>query len=103
MTTTIYIDKNGNISGLSDSFFDRLNPLGQKQVQRVSDIEYNHELQQWEARTHAGFLIGRHGERDKLIAMEREYLNQKIETHFNAQTQNSGDDAPGTLPGFLHI
>jgi hypothetical protein len=83
MKTVVYIDLEGNISGLSDSFFDKLKDLGKKEVERVSDIEFNHVLQQWEARTTAGLFIGRGTEREVLISLERHYLNSQIEKKFN--------------------
>lgn len=85
MNTVVYIDLEGHVSGLSDTFFDKLRNLGQKQVERVSEIEFNHTRQEWEARTSAGLLIGAHKERGKLIELEREYLNAQIEKNFNAQ------------------
>lgn len=86
MNTVVYIDLEGNVSGLSDTFFDKLRNLGQKQVERVSEIEFNHTRQEWEARTSAGLLIGTHKERGKLIELEREFLNTQIEKNFNEQS-----------------
>jgi hypothetical protein len=85
MSTTVYIDLEGNIKGLSDGFFDKLEDMGHKQVERVSDIEFDHALQLWEARTSAGLLIGRHKERAALIEIERKYLNSQIEAEASAK------------------
>jgi hypothetical protein len=83
MNTVVYIDLEGDVTGLSDSFLDKLKSLGKKTVERVSNIEFNHVLQQWEARTTAGLFIGRSDERETLIALERHYLNSQIEKKFN--------------------
>jgi hypothetical protein len=86
MRSVVYIDKNGDLSGLSCSVFDHLADLGERSVQRVSNIEFNHTLQLWEALDMEGNLIGTHRERDRLIEIEREYLNNKIEKVYAEKT-----------------
>ena len=87
MNSVIYIDSEGNISGLSDNLFDKLAALGERAVQRVSNIEFNHELQLWEAVDLEGNIIGTDKSRSKLIEIEREYLNNKIEKGY-AENKN---------------
>ncbi len=85
MSTVVYIDKNGDLHGLSDKIFDLLADLGERSVRRVSNIEFNHELQLWEALDMEGNLIGTHRERDRLIEIEREYLNNKLEKEYGSK------------------
>jgi hypothetical protein len=82
MTSVVYIDNEGNISGLSDNIFDKLAALGNRAVQRVSNIEFNHDLQVWEATDLNGNIIGTHQLRSSLIQIEREYLNNLIEKSY---------------------
>ena len=83
--TVIFIDKEGNLSGLADTTLDRLTDLGKKRVQRVSDIEFDEDKQVWVARDLDGFVIGEHPIRAELIAIEREYLNDRIVQEFEKQ------------------
>ena len=85
MNSVIYIDNEGNISGLSDNLFDKLAALGKRAVQRVSNIEFNHDTQMWEAEDLEGNLIGTHTCRNTLIEIEREYLNNKIEESYGSK------------------
>lgn len=83
MKSVIYIDNDGNFVGLSDSLFDKLASLGyRREVKRVSDIEFNHDKQLWEATTRDGVVIGQHQFRETLIELEREYLNKQIEENY---------------------
>jgi hypothetical protein len=82
MRSVIYIDKEGNLSGLSDNLFDKLAALGRRAVQRVSNIEFNPRIQKWQAVDLDGNIIGVHEFRDKLIEIERDYLNTKIEEDY---------------------
>jgi hypothetical protein len=82
MTTTIYIDNSGDIIGLADDVIDKLKSLGKKQVKRVSEVEFNHLTQQWEAVDVSGTVIATHPIRSEVIAMERAYFNQSIENSF---------------------
>jgi hypothetical protein len=81
MTSVIYIDKEGNISGLADDLIDKLN-LGQKKVARVSNIEYDHNRDEWVAVTLDGLEIGASKVRSEVIDIERAYLNKQIERSF---------------------
>jgi hypothetical protein len=80
--TVIYIDKNGDIQGLADDFIDKLD-LGTKQVARVSDIEWNHSTNLWEAKDSVtGEIIASNSVRGNVINAERAHLNKKIEHTF---------------------
>ena len=85
MSTVIYIDKNGDIQGLTDDFIDRLD-IGVKEVARVSDIEWNYSEQLWEATDAVtGEVIAKNSVRGNVINAERAYLNRKIEQAFALQ------------------
>lgn len=87
MTETVYIDANGDIYGLNGFILDNVD-LGSKTVSRVSNIEFNHSLQLWEAVDSSGNLIGRNSSRAALIDLEKDYLNNKIEANY-ASNKNS--------------
>lgn len=78
MTETIYINSNGDLLGLNGYILDNLS-IGPKQVSRVSEIEFNHNLQLWEAVDGDGNIIGRDTSRQTLVEKEKDYLNNKIE------------------------
>jgi hypothetical protein len=82
MRETLYIGHDGEICGLSNSLFDKLGTLGPKVVSRVSNIEFNHTLQMWEAIDTDENLIGRSTSREALIELEKEYLNRTIEESY---------------------
>jgi hypothetical protein len=82
MASVIYIDKDGNISGLADNLLDKL-ALGQKKVQRVSNVEFDDSLQCWVATDLENNVIAANPIRSKVIEAEREYLNKKIEEEFS--------------------
>jgi len=84
MTTQLYIDKEGNVSGLADDVIDRLCSLGEKKVARVSNVEFNHTQQCWVATDLQGAVIAEHPVRSEVIAAERKYLNKSIEDAFDA-------------------
>jgi hypothetical protein len=84
MRSVIYIDSEGNLTGLSDNLFDKLATLGQRVVKRVSNIEFNTRIQMWEAKDLKGNVIGTHQFREKLIEIERDYLNKQIENNYGA-------------------
>lgn len=79
--TFIYIDNEGNLTGLADDYIDKLN-MGHKEVKRVSDVEFDHASQQWEAVDNAGKLIATHPIRSEVIELERKYFNNQIEAGF---------------------
>lgn len=80
--TTFYIDNDGNLSGLADDTLDKFTTLGKKRVERVSNVEFNHDKQHWEATSMIGAAIASHPVRSEVIRLEREYLNRCIEDTF---------------------
>lgn len=84
MKTVIYVDKDGNVSGLADDVIDRLTSLGRKEVSRVSNVEFDHLTQLWSATDLDGAVIATSPIRSEVIDMERDYLNKKIEESFAA-------------------
>lgn len=75
MKTVIFVNKDGDISGLSDDVLDRLD-LGFKRVHRVSNIEYDHQLESWVATDMQGKTIAANPVRSIVVHLEREYYNQ---------------------------
>jgi len=84
MRSVIYIDKEGNLTGLADDNIDKLNSLGPKHVERVSNIEFDHDEQLWVATDLQGKVIAKDPVRGAVIEAEREYLNRQIELAFAA-------------------
>lgn len=84
MLSKIYIDKDGNLSGLADDILDKLSFVGRKHVSRVSDVEYNHNSDQWEARGLDGKLIAQGPVRSEVIDLERKYFNNLLEKGFSS-------------------
>jgi hypothetical protein len=82
MRTVIYIDKNGDVSGLADDVVDKLD-LGVKSVNRVSNVEFDHSSQQWVATALDGEVIAQDAVRSRVIDMERNHLNSLIEKSFS--------------------
>lgn len=83
MKSVIYIDREGNLYGLADDLIDRLN-LGKKKISRVSNVEYDHERGVWAATDlDTGKEIASHKTRSKVIDMEREYFNKRLEEQFS--------------------
>jgi hypothetical protein len=81
--TSIYIDLEGNLQGLADDTFDRIQSMGQKFVERVSNVEYDHTHECWVATDMDGNVIANNPIRTNVIEMERLYLNKKIERSFS--------------------
>jgi hypothetical protein len=82
MKSVMYIDNDGNVSGLADDNIDRLDDLGQKLVARVSNIEYDHSHQCWVATDLEGGIIASNPVRSRVIEAERAYFNKLIENAF---------------------
>jgi hypothetical protein len=85
MSTTIFIDKEGNLQGLADDFIDSLD-MGPKDVKRVSDVEFNRVTQTWEAHAPSGELIAAGISRSRVIEQERVYFNELMEEQNDPQT-----------------
>jgi hypothetical protein len=81
MPSVIYISKDGDLVGLADDFIDKLD-LGVKSVERVSNVEFDHQRQHWVASDLAGCVIATDPVRSKVIEAEREYFNNLIESSF---------------------
>jgi hypothetical protein len=81
MTETLYIDADGDLQGLNGFILDNIE-IGPKVVSRVSNIEFNHFHQLWEAIDTDGNLIGRSSSRATLVDLEKDYLNNKIEANY---------------------
>ena len=85
MRSVIYIDNEGNLIGLADDNIDKLNSLGPKQVERVSNIEFDHAEQLWVATDLQGELIAKNPVRGLVIDAERTHLNNQIELAFQSK------------------
>lgn len=85
MRSVIYIDNEGNLLGLADDNIDKLNSLGPKHVERVSNIEFDHADQLWVATDLQGNVIAKNPVRGAVIEAERAYLNKQIEQTFGAR------------------
>lgn len=86
MSSVIYIDNQGNISGLADDVLDKLRSLGPKTVKRISNIEFDSVQQRWVAEDLKGKVIAVHPVRSEVIAAERKHLNKLIEDAFTQTT-----------------
>jgi hypothetical protein len=84
MTSKIYIDKDGNLSGLADDTLDKLHHMGIKNVSRVSNVEFDHSRQCWTATDLNGCVIAEGKVRSEVIEAERRYLNKTMEDAFAA-------------------
>jgi hypothetical protein len=85
MRSVIYIDNEGNLIGLADDNIDKLNSLGPKQVERVSNIEFDHTEQLWVAADLQGEVISKNPVRGLVIEAERAHLNKQIELAFQSK------------------
>jgi hypothetical protein len=81
MRSVIYINKDGGIVGLADDIIDGLK-LGEKTVERVSNVEFDHTQQLWVATDLFGSVIASDPVRSRVIDLEREYFNSMIEASF---------------------
>ena len=88
MATKIFIDKEGNIHGLSSDLMDGLSFLGPKTVARVSNIIFDHAGQEWVACAVSGAIIARHPIRSRVVALEREYFDKQLEETFAETASN---------------
>ena len=83
MKTQIYIDLDGNLSGIVDDTFDKLSFLGEKLVERVSNVEYDHDHQCWVATDMENNVIAKGPIRSSVIDAEREHFNKLFERGFS--------------------
>jgi hypothetical protein len=63
------IDKDGTVNAVYSDEIKKMN-LGRFEVARASNVEFNVETQEWEARTPAGVLIAKGPSRDQVIRDE---------------------------------
>ena len=84
MQSKIYVDNEGNLCGLADDLIDKLYHMGEKKVERVSDVEFDHAQQCWTAKDLGGKIIAEGKIRSEVIAAEREHFNKLIEAVFDA-------------------
>lgn len=73
----IFIDKNGNVKALCDNILENIPGIGQREINRAADVEFNNTSQLWEI-IHNGEVIGSHARRDKAIELEIQLMNSKL-------------------------
>lgn len=54
--------------------------FGPKKARRVSDVEFNEDSQNWEARLRDGTLIAEGESRNEVLGVERETIDSMLET-----------------------
>lgn len=73
----IFIDKDGNVKALCDNKLEYIKGLGEKEIHRAADVEYNNETQLWEI-IRNGEVIGTHERRDEAIKLEISLMNDML-------------------------
>lgn len=73
----IFIDKDGNVKALCDNKLEYIKGLGEKEIHRAADVEYNNETQLWEI-IRNGEVIGTHERRDEAIKLEISLMNDMM-------------------------
>lgn len=73
----IFIDKDGNVKALCDNKLEYIKGLGEKEIHRAADVEYNNETQLWEI-IRNGEVIGTHERRDEAIKLEIALMNDML-------------------------
>ena len=71
------IDGAGVVSAVYSDVLPKLN-LGHMEVQRASNVEFNHAAQEWEARTPADELIAHGTSRDDVIKEEVRVIESRL-------------------------
>lgn len=59
-------------------YSDALVGMGKMTMTRASNVEFNHDNQEWEARTPSGELIAHGKDRDKVIAEEVRIIESRL-------------------------
>ena len=77
--TELFITQDGCVHAVNDSFVDTLD-LGEKQVTRMSNVEFNNELQLWEAHIFETNQVIRGKTRQEVIDAEINIVNQQLQT-----------------------
>lgn len=83
--TKIYIDLHGNLQGLADDTLDRIDKLGQKFVERVSNVEFDHNHECWVATDMDGTVIATDPIRSEVINKEKAIINARIEESYRSK------------------
>lgn len=83
--TKIYIDLQGNLQGLADDTLDRIDKLGQKFVERVSNVEFDHNHECWVATDMDGNVIASDPIRSEVINKEKAIINARIEESYRSK------------------
>lgn len=83
--TKIYIDLQGNLQGLADDTLDRIDKLGQKFVERVSNVEFDHHHECWVATDMDGNVIASDPIRSEVINKEKAIINARIEESYRSK------------------
>jgi hypothetical protein len=73
----IKIDTQANVVAVYNDKLPAL-ALGPMEVKRASNVEFNHDAQEWEARTPAGELIARGTNRDAVIKEEVRVIESRL-------------------------
>ena len=71
------IDSTGKVSAVYSDVLPKLS-LGDMEVTRASNVEFNHTTQEWEARTPADELIAHGTSRDAVIREEVRVIETRL-------------------------
>ena len=74
----IFVEDGGMKYLYSENGMDLRGIDDKHQINRVSDVEYNHETKEWEARLKDGSLIASNPSRDTVLDQERLYIEDKL-------------------------
>ena len=74
---TLKIDAEGNVHAVYSDKLRGLN-LGNMEMTRASNVEFNAETQEWEARTPTGELIAKGPNRDEVIKEEVKLIELRL-------------------------
>ena len=81
MATKIFINKSTVSCVYDDRFRPFFEALGVPVIQRASNVEFNHETQEWEAQLPDGQTIAKGTNRDQVITDEVKYLEENNGCH----------------------
>jgi len=76
----IYFDTEGNIKGLYSNVLADLN-LGNMNIRRASNVEFNNETQKWEVDVIGEGILAKFDSRQEALDWEVQYLESKIENN----------------------
>lgn len=75
----IFINKHGDVKALCDNTLENIPGIGQREITRAADVEFNNISQMWEI-IHDGEVIGTHERRDEAIKLEIQLMNAKLQS-----------------------